>query len=76
MAECEDDFSTNLSLQKFCTLLDKLTPAQQEYVAEMGFGFLLDLCCNELPRALVDGLYNILFLLTERLNFPVGLVSC
>ena len=53
MAECEDDFSTKLSLQKFFSLLDKLTADQQKYVAEMGFGFLLDLSCIELPRALV-----------------------
>src|SRR4051812_41898418 len=72
MAECDDDFSTKLSLQKFLSLLDKLTPDQKKFVEQMGFGFLLDLSCTELPRALVKWLVQYFMPSTRLFELPSG----
>ena len=72
MAECDDDFSTKLSLQKFLSLLDKLTPDQKKDVEQMGFGFLLGLSCTELPRALVKWLVQYFMPSTRFFELPSG----
>ena len=53
MAEYEEDFSTKLSLKKFISVCDKLTDDQKELVRDIGFGNLLDLACQELPRCFI-----------------------
>ena len=53
MGEYEEEFSTKLSFQKFITVYEKLTEPQKQLVRDIGFGYLLDLCCRELPRCFV-----------------------
>ena len=53
MGEYEEEFSTKLSFQKFITVCEKLTEPQKQLVRDIGFGYLLDLCCRELPRCFV-----------------------
>ena len=46
-------FATKLSLPKFVSLINRLTPRQRDLVCSIGLESILHICCESLPRRLI-----------------------